>query len=134
MNWYIEVLRKYAVFSGRARRKEYWYFVLFNAIFGVALSLIDLILILWSETVGIGLLNIIYSLAVLIPFMAVSVRRLHDTGRTGWWMLMSLIPIIGWLVLLVFNVQGGDPDANRFGPNPKSVPDDQEKSPGTQEP
>ena len=134
MNWYIEVLRKYAVFSGRARRKEYWYFVLFNAIFGVALSLIDLILLLWSETVGIGLLNIIYSLAVLIPFMAVSVRRLHDTGRTGWWMLMSLIPIIGWLVLLVFNVQGGDPDANRFGPNPKSVPDDQEKSPGTQEP
>jgi uncharacterized membrane protein YhaH (DUF805 family) len=134
MNWYIEVLRKYAVFTGRARRKEYWYFVLFNAIFSVALSLIDLILILWSETVGIGLLNIIYSLAVLIPFMAVSVRRLHDTGRTGWWMLMSLIPIIGWLVLLVFNVQGGDPDANRFGPNPKSVPDDQEKSPGTQEP
>jgi uncharacterized membrane protein YhaH (DUF805 family) len=115
MTWYLEVLKKYAVFNGRARRKEYWYFVLFNVIINIILSGID------NFTTGTGLLNGLYSLAVLIPGIAVSVRRLHDTDRRGWWVLIGLIPIIGWIVLLIFMVQDGKPGENQYGPNPKAA-------------
>ena len=114
MNWYLEVLKKYAVFNGRARRKEYWYFVLFNFIINIVLSGID------SMTTGMGLLPGIYTLAVLIPSIAVLVRRLHDTDRSGWWVLIGLIPIIGWIVLLIFVVQDGKPGKNQYGLNLKS--------------
>jgi len=115
MNWYLEVLKKYAVFDGRARRKEYWYFVLFNTIINIVLSGID------SVTTGIGLLAGLYTLAVLIPSIAVSIRRLHDTDRSGWWILIALIPIIGWIVLLIFMVQDGKPGENQYGLNPKAA-------------
>ena len=115
MNWYLEVLKKYAVFNGRARRKEYWYFVLFNFIINIVLSGID------SMTTGMGLLPGIYTLAVLIPSIAVLVRRLHDTDRSGWWVLIGLIPIIGWIVLLIFMVQDGKPGENQYGSNPKAA-------------
>jgi len=115
MTWYLEVLKKYAVFNGRARRKEYWYFVLFNVIINIILSGID------NFTIGTGLLNGLYSLAVLIPGIAVSVRRLHDTDRRGWWVLIGLIPIIGWIVLLIFMVQDGKPGENQYGSNPKAA-------------
>jgi len=115
MNWYLEVLKKYAVFRGRARRKEYWYFVLFNTIINIVLSGID------SVTTGIGLLAGLYTLAVLIPSIAVSIRRLHDTDRSGWWILIALIPIIGWIVLLIFMVQDGKPGENQYGLNPKAA-------------
>lgn len=114
MNWYLEVLKKYAVFSGRARRKEYWMFVLFNIIILVVLWIVEGIL-------GIpGILSTLYCLAVLIPSIAVSARRLHDTSRTGWWLLIGFIPLIGAVVLLIFMVQDSKPGENQYGTNPKS--------------
>lgn len=119
MNWYLEVWKKFAVFSGRARRKEYWYFALFNIIASVILVVVDAVTGTYNEERGLGLLSGIYSLAVLIPGLAVTARRLHDTGRSGWWMLIALIPIIGAIVLLVFLVLDGKPGHNEYGPNPK---------------
>ena len=121
MSWFVEALKKYAVFSGRSRRKEYWYFVLFVVIISIALSLIDSLIGAYDRSSGAGLLSTIFSLAVLIPSIAVSVRELHDIDRTGWWVLISLITLIGWIVLLVFHFQDGAPGTNRFGPNPKSA-------------
>lgn len=124
MNWYIAVLKKYAVFNGRARRQEYWYFLLFNVLIAVCLSLIDTYII--NPLLGIpagteegGLLSSVYSLAVLVPSIAVGVRRLHDIGKSGWWLLISLIPLIGVLVLVYFFVQDSHLEANEYGPNPK---------------
>ncbi|MCK9505910.1 MAG: DUF805 domain-containing protein [Porticoccaceae bacterium] len=119
MNWYLDVLKKYAVFNGRARRKEYWYFVLFNIIVSVILAVIDGMTGSFSADAGVGILSGIYSLAVFIPTAAVTFRRLHDTGRSGWWLLMVLLPFIGAIVLLIFMVQDSKPGENRFGPNPK---------------
>jgi uncharacterized membrane protein YhaH (DUF805 family) len=112
MEWYIRVLNKYAVFTGQAQRAEYWYFVLFNFLFALGLDIFD-------HIIGIRILSSLYSLVVLIPGIAVAVRRLHDTDRSGWWLLINLIPVIGWIVCLVFLVQDSDPQENRFGPNPK---------------
>ena len=120
MGWYLEALKKYAVFSGRSRRKEYWYFALFNGLVFLAASSIDLLLGTFSFSTNVGLLSGIYGLAIIVPSIAVSVRRLHDIDRTGWWVLISLVPVIGSIVLLVFAVLDGTPGENRFGPNPKS--------------
>jgi uncharacterized membrane protein YhaH (DUF805 family) len=120
MGWYIEALKKYAVFSGRSRRKEYWYFVLFSVIVSLVLSAIDLLLGTFSSSTNVGLLSGIYGLAIIVPSIAVSVRRLHDIDRTGWWVLIGLVPVIGPIVLLVFAVLDGTPGENRFGPNPKA--------------
>ena len=114
MNWYLGVLKKYADFSGRARRKEFWMFVLINFVIVLILSALDMAL-------GIGLLSALYSLAVLVPSIAVGARRLHDTGRTGWWQLIGLIPFIGILVLIIFFVMDSNPGDNQYGPNPKGT-------------
>ncbi len=121
MNWYLEVLKKYAVFSGRARRKEFWFFVLFNIIISIVLAVIDGVTGSFSPEAGMGLLGGIYTLAVLIPGIAVSVRRLHDTERSGWWLLIALVPLIGAIVLLVFMVQDSKPGQNQYGANPKEA-------------
>ena len=121
MDWYLKVLKQYAVFSGRARRKEYWFFVLFSVIISVVLGFIDSAIGTASKETGGGLLSGIYALAVLIPSIAVTVRRLHDTDRSGWWILIVLVPLIGWIVLLVFMVLDGTPGDNRFGPSPKAA-------------
>jgi uncharacterized membrane protein YhaH (DUF805 family) len=121
MNWFLAVLKKYAVFSGRAQRAEYWYFVLFYLIIMMVLAFIDAMTGTFSEESGIGLLSGVFSLATLIPTLAVSVRRLHDTGRSGWWLLLSLIPLIGAIVLLVFFVQDSTEGDNAYGLNPKAV-------------
>lgn len=121
MNWYLEVLKKYAVFSGRARRKEYWFFVLFNIIISIVLAVIDGVTGSFDPEAGMGLLGGIYTLAVLIPGIAVSVRRLHDTERSGWWLLIALVPLIGAIVLLVFMVQDSKPGQNQYGANPKEA-------------
>ena len=121
MSWYLEALKKYAVFSGRSRRAEYWYFVLFNLIVLIVLELIDALLGTYSFVQGVGLLSGIYSLAVIIPSLAVTVRRLHDIDRTGWWILINLIPLVGTIVILVFAVTDGTPGSNRYGANPKEV-------------
>lgn len=121
MQWYLEVLRKYAVFSGRARRMEYWMFVLVNFLIGVALGLIEGLLGIAPDT-DESVLGLIYSLAVAIPTLAVGVRRLHDTGRSGWWLLIAFVPLIGALVLLVFFAIEGDSGTNEYGPDPKEAP------------
>ena len=121
MNWYFDVLKKYAVFSGRARRKEYWFFVLFNIIISIILAVIDGVTGTLDPESGMGLLGLVYTLAILIPALAVSVRRLHDTGRSGWWLLLLLIPLIGTIVILIFMVQDSKPEENQYGPNPKTT-------------
>jgi uncharacterized membrane protein YhaH (DUF805 family) len=121
MNWYLEVLKKYAVFSGRARRKEYWFFVLFYLIFAIILAVLDGVFGTFSAEAGMGLLGGIYALTHLIPSIAVGVRRLHDTGRSGWWLLIALVPLVGAIILIVFLVMDSEPGENRFGPNPKLV-------------
>lgn len=113
MNWYLEVLKKYAVFTGRARRTEYWMFVLFNFIVAVVLGIID-------RVIGTGgLLGAVYGLAVLLPGIGVAIRRLHDTGRTGWWLLIGFVPLIGLIVLIVFMVMDSKPGDNEYGAYPK---------------
>jgi uncharacterized membrane protein YhaH (DUF805 family) len=108
MNWYIEVLKKYAVFDGRARRKEYWMFFLFNFIIAFALGF-------FAGLAGLpAFVAQIYSLAVLIPAIAVGIRRMHDTDHSGWWLLF---PIVN----LIFAVTEGTRGDNRFGPDPKAV-------------
>ena len=117
MNWYFEVWRKYAVFSGRARRKEYWYFVLCHLLIGAVLAVVDFSSGLHIE--GFGVLGSLYMLAAFIPSLAVNVRRLHDTGRSGWWFLIIFIPYIGGIVLIVFQAFDSQPGENKYGPNPK---------------
>jgi uncharacterized membrane protein YhaH (DUF805 family) len=114
MKWYLEVLKKYAVFSGRAHRREFWMFTLIDVIIVIVISVVE------GLVGSFGIICLIYNLAVLIPCIAVTVRRLHDTDRNGWWILISLIPLIGAIVLLVFTVQDSKPGENRYGPNPKS--------------
>lgn len=122
MHWYFEVLRKYAEFGGRARRREYWFFVLFNALIGLALAVVDEVSGLNEATKDLSPLNTLYALAVLIPGLAVFVRRLHDIGKSGWWFLIAFVPLIGAIILLVFTVRPGDAGANDYGGDPKSPP------------
>jgi uncharacterized membrane protein YhaH (DUF805 family) len=140
MNWYVKVLKQYVDFSGRARRTEYWMFTLFNAIIEIILGFVDRALgfgSFSSNTSGgvafsasVGLLGGLYALAVLLPSLGVSVRRLHDTDRSGWWLLIGLIPFIGGIVLLVFFVLPGTRGPNRYGPDPKAAA----ASPGYEQP
>jgi len=114
MNWqklwknYVDVLKKYTVFTGRARREEFWLFALVSFVISFVLSFL-------------GPLGILYSLGVMVPSLAVGARRLHDTGRSGWWQLIGIIPLVGVIVLIVFAVQDSQLGENQFGPNPKSV-------------
>jgi len=121
MNWYLEVLKKYADFNGRARRKEYWMFFLFNVIFVFIAMTLDNMLGLSDATTGLGPLYGIYSLAMIIPSIAVAVRRLHDVNKSGWWMFISLVPIIGGIWLLVLMFTESKPGTNQYGINPKGL-------------
>lgn len=118
MDWYLNALRNYLGFSGRARRKEYWMFTLVNIILAVVLAVLDHILKLHMKG-DQGVLSLLYSLFIFIPSWAVQFRRLHDTDRSAWWLLLLLIPFIGWLVLLLFYCQEGTRGANRYGNDPK---------------
>ncbi|GGE73695.1 DUF805 domain-containing protein [Shewanella carassii] len=114
MEHFIGAIKKYADFTGRARRTEYWMFTLFYIIFSLVVSAIDYAL-------GTTVLGLIYSLGLLLPSIAVAARRLHDTDRSGWWQLLAFIPIVGWIVLLVFYCQDSEVGDNRFGSNPKEL-------------
>ena len=109
MEWYLKVLKQYGDFSGRARRKEYWMFVLFNIIFSSIATLISL------------KIYTIYTIAVLIPNLAVSVRRLHDVGKSGWMCFIALIPLIGTIWLLILMLSDSNPGKNEYGVNPKEI-------------
>jgi uncharacterized membrane protein YhaH (DUF805 family) len=120
MQWYTDVLKKYVQFSGRARRKEFWMFVLISTIISIILSFIDR-LIGTNYSSGNGLLQSIYGLAVLLPTIAVGVRRMHDTNRSGAWILINLIPCIGWIWFIVLAAQEGVASDNQYGPDPKAA-------------
>ena len=113
MEWYAAVLRKYADFSGRARRKEYWMFALISLVIGVVLALLS------SYSSVAGLFSGVYSLAILVPSLAVGVRRLHDTDRSGWTLLLALIPLVGAVIVIVFLCQEGEEGGNEYGLDPK---------------
>jgi uncharacterized membrane protein YhaH (DUF805 family) len=121
MSWFLLALRRYAQFSGRSRRKEYWFFTLFFVLASIVALGLDMALGTMDEETGAGLLGGLLTLALLLPSIAVTIRRLHDTGRSGWWILIFLIPVIG-LVGFYFMVKDGDPGDNRFGPDPKAEP------------
>lgn len=116
MNWYLEVLKKYTVFGGRAHRTEYWMFFLINFLIAFGIFLVEGVLGL------AGMLSLLYALAVFLPALAVLVRRLHDTGRSGWWVLVGLVPLVGGIVLLVFACLDSEPGPNAYGANPKLTP------------
>ncbi|MDY0971342.1 DUF805 domain-containing protein [Siccibacter turicensis] len=122
MDWYIKVLKNYVGFRGRACRKEYWMFILVNIILTVVLSLVDKMLG-WQRAGGEGVLTTLYGIFLFLPGWAVHFRRLHDTDRSAWWLLLLLIPVVGWLVILIFNCQRGTAGANRFGPVPEQDQD-----------
>jgi len=114
-------MKQYADFDGRARRTEYWMFVLFNIIFSVVAVVLDNVLGIAMEGIGYGPLYGLYVLAMIIPSLAVAVRRLHDTGKSGWMLLIALIPIIGSIWLLVLYATDGNPGENEYGSNPKET-------------
>lgn len=117
MSWFMTALKKYAVFSGRARRKEYWMFILFYLIFGIIVSIVDGFL---ASVIGFPLLSSLYSLAMILPALAVLVRRLHDIGKSGWWVFISLIPVVGSIWLLVLVCLEGSRGPNEYGEDPKT--------------
>lgn len=122
MNYYLKVLRQYVDFKGRARRAEYWNFVLISFLISIALSLIDVFAFGINPMAGeSGLLSNLYSLAIILPSLGVTVRRLHDVGKSGWFILIALIPIIGLIWLLILFFTDSKPDENKWGPSPKAV-------------
>lgn len=122
MNWFMQALQKYAVFTGRARRTEYWMFALFYVIGGVITSFVDVALGTYSEAGSVGVINTLFLLVLFVPSLAVTVRRLHDTGRSGTWIFIGLIPLVGFIAMLIFTVQESEMGINRYGPNPKTEP------------
>ena len=121
MNWYLAVLNNYAGFSGRARRKEYWMFLLFNMIFAFVAAIIDNVVGTASPELGYGVFYLLYSLAMFIPGLAVMVRRLHDVGKSGWMYFIVLIPFVGVIWLLVLLLTDSDAGENQYGQNPKEL-------------
>lgn len=122
MEWFLKVLRNYAEFSGRARRIEYWMFVLFSIIFSIVALLVDNMLgVTFGET-NYGFMYLLYQLVVLIPSLAVTVRRLHDTNKSGWLLLIAVIPFVGAIWLLVLTCMEGTSGPNKYGPDPKGGP------------
>ncbi len=127
MNWYIAVLKKYADFDGRARRSEFWWFNLISTlIYMVPYTILVVTMIDSSGDMDNGTIQVLssilgfYGLAVFVPSLAVTVRRLHDTGRSGWNVLWSILPLIGSVILLIYFFTDSQPGANEYGPNPKN--------------
>jgi uncharacterized membrane protein YhaH (DUF805 family) len=121
MHWYTDVLKKYTVFSGRATRSEYWWFTLISTIIVVAIYSVVLAA---GGSFGNGqAVGNLYQLAVLLPSIGVAIRRLHDTDHSGWWILIGLIPLVGWVWIIVLLATGSDPGLNRYGPNPLAGPE-----------
>lgn len=113
-------LSKYVDFSGRARRSEYWYFALFSFLVGVATNILDSVIGTdYDGASSGGLLNTVAGLALFLPGLAAGVRRLHDIDKSGWWILIGIIPIVGWILVIVWFCTDSKPD-NQYGPNPKN--------------
>lgn len=122
MNWFLMALKKFADFSSRSRRKEYWFFVLFYLLIYIVLAIVDNMTgMAKAEYGGVGPLGGLFMLAMIVPSIAVAARRLHDIGKSGWWQLLAIVPLIGAIVLLIWYVKDGEPGTNRFGANPKEA-------------
>ncbi|WP_430482421.1 DUF805 domain-containing protein [Rossellomorea marisflavi] len=123
MSWFLKGLKQYADFSGRARRQEYWMYMLFYSIFGIILYGVAVIgMAMQSEGIillGMGI-YILYTLALLVPTLAITVRRLHDTGRSGFWYFIGFVPLVGGIILLVFCCLDSENGNNQWGSNPKN--------------
>lgn len=119
MNWYFTVLKKYLVFSGRARRKEFWYFQLISLFFILLLTFIESAITAKVFDPESAMAVKVYCVGMFLPAIGVTVRRLHDTGRSGWWSLIGIIPIVGLLVLAIFLLLDSQAGKNSYGPNPK---------------
>lgn len=119
-DYFKKCFRQYADFSSRARRAEYWYFQLYSWLFSFAALILDTY-IFGTTLEETGLFGALYSLLIIIPNLAVSVRRLHDTGRSGWTILLTLIPIVGWTALLIFDCEDSQKETNKWGTNPKLI-------------
>jgi uncharacterized membrane protein YhaH (DUF805 family) len=115
VNWYLAVLKNYAGFTGRARRQEYWMYALFNILVVLVLEGIGLA----ARTLALLIVVGIYGLAVLLPSLAVLVRRLHDTNRSGAWFFIGFVPLVGGIMLLIYLCTEGDQGPNQYGPDPK---------------
>jgi len=122
MNWYLQAMKQYSTFrfNGRAQRAEYWYFILFMTIGLIVFGIIDGVIGTFHAEAGIGLLSGIFMLIHIIPALSVSIRRLHDIGRSGWWYLVSFIPIVGPFMFIYFAATDSTED-NEYGLNPKKV-------------
>lgn len=118
MHWYLDVIRRYADFNGRANRPEFWWYQLINLIIYVAILLVVTVAVGYSTG---RIVASLYSLAVLLPGLGVGIRRLHDTDRSGWWIVIGIIPVIGAIVLIVFTASAGTPGPNRYGPSPSDT-------------
>ncbi|MBN8778806.1 MULTISPECIES: DUF805 domain-containing protein [unclassified Thiobacillus] len=118
MEWFIKVIKSFS-FNGRARRKEYWFFFLFVIVIAFLLGLLDSLIGTYSKKTELGLLGGIFLLGILIQSIAVGVRRLHDTGRSGWWLLIGLIPFVGSIIVLILMLLAGQPGTNEYGPDPR---------------
>ncbi|MFJ9592145.1 DUF805 domain-containing protein [Streptomyces virginiae] len=113
MNYYLDVLKKYAVFSGRARRQEYWMFFLFQIAALIIVSILDAVL-------GTSpWLYALFALGTLLPNLGVTIRRLHDTGKSGWWIFIAIVPIVGFIWFIVLLATAGQQQPNQYGPDPK---------------
>lgn len=119
MNWYLKVIKQYADFKGRARRKEYWMFVLFNTLFAIIAAILDSLLGINFEPIPYGPIYLLYFLFIIIPSISLAVRRLHDIGKSGWMFLICFIPFIGGIWLLVLFCTAGTVGENKFGGDPK---------------
>ena len=122
MNWYLKALKQYADFNGRARRKEYWMFVLFQIIFAIVCMMIDGGMGTNFAPLPYGYVYAAFALLTLLPGIAVTVRRLHDVGKSGWYYFIVLIPLIGAIWLIVLMAKEGDGGENQYGPDPKNEP------------
>jgi len=120
MNWFLMAMRKYANFSGRSQRAEYWWFFLVYFLLMILAVFIDVALGLTMGESGVGVLTLMLILLFFIPVISVGVRRLHDIGRSGWWMLLMIVPF-GSLVLMVMAMLDSKPETNKWGPSPKDV-------------
>ncbi len=119
MQWYLTCFKKYITFKGRARRKEYWMFTLFNIIFSIIAVLADNMIGITFSGEVYGPIYLIYGLAIILPSWTVSVRRLHDIGKSGWWLLITLIPLIGEIIFFIWTVSDSEFGDNKYGANPK---------------
>ena len=116
IDYYLEAFRKYADFSGRSTRSEYWWFYLVTIAVSILASILDSIL-----NIPLGLISVLYFLISLIPSLSIQVRRLHDVDKSGWYMLLNFFIIIGWIWLYILNILDSTPGANKYGPNPKGI-------------